>query len=184
MMEEGFSSMGMALVVAIILVYIVMVATFRSLLHPFTMMFSLPLAVIGAVVALFVTGRELGMPALIGVLMLVGIVVTNAIVLLDLVQQLRAKGYTARDAIIQAGSTRMRPILMTALATILALIPMAVGRTEGGIISAPLATVVIGGLLTSTMLTLIIIPVLYMTFDSVRERLGVADTSMLAANLE
>ncbi|MEW5705751.1 MAG: efflux RND transporter permease subunit [Actinomycetota bacterium] len=177
MMEEGFSSMGMALVVAIVLVYIVMVGTFRSLLHPFTMMFSLPLAVIGAFIALFITGRELGMPSMIGLLMLVGIVVTNAIVLLDLVQQLRAKGYAAYEAIIQAGSTRMRPILMTALATILALVPMAAGRTEGGIISAPLATVVIGGLLTSTFLTLVVIPVLYLTFDSLRNRFGIADTS-------
>ncbi|MBE0446689.1 MAG: efflux RND transporter permease subunit [Actinobacteria bacterium] len=183
MMDKGFASMSMALLVAILLVYIVMVATFRSLLHPFTMMFSLPLAVIGAVMALYVTGRELGMPSLIGVLMLVGIVVTNAIVLLDLVQQLRAKGYSAYDAIIQAGSTRMRPILMTAIATILALVPMAVGSTEGGIISAPLATVVIGGLLTSTLLTLLVIPVLYMTFDSLRERIGVADSSFVSREL-
>ncbi len=188
MMDKGFSSMGMALLVAILLVYMVMVATFKSLLHPVTMMFSLPLAVIGAVVALFATGRELGMPSLIGVLMLVGIVVTNAIVLLDLVQQLRARGASAFEAIIQAGSTRMRPILMTALATILALIPMAVGRTEGGIISAPLATVVIGGLLTSTFLTLVVIPVLYMTFDALRERFGIEDSSFettkLAQNME
>lgn len=177
MMEKGFSSMGMALLVAILLVYIVMVATFRSLLHPFTMLFSLPLAVIGAAAALYMTGRELGMPSLIGLLMLIGIVVTNAIVLLDLVQQLRSRGYSTHDAIIKAGATRMRPILMTALATILALIPMALGTTEGGIISAPLATVVIGGLLTSTILTLIIIPVLYMVFEGLRERLGIADSS-------
>ncbi|HZD59287.1 MAG TPA: efflux RND transporter permease subunit, partial [Anaerolineae bacterium] len=183
MMDKGFTSMGMALLVAVLLVYIVMVATFRSLLHPLTMMFSLPLAVIGAVLALYVTGRELGMPSLIGVLMLIGIVVTNAIVLLDLVQQFRARGYSAYDAIIQAGSTRMRPILMTAIATILALVPMAVGSTEGGIISAPLATVVIGGLLTSTMLTLLVIPVLYMAFDSLRERMGVADVSFGSVEL-
>jgi len=177
MMEKGFSSMGMALLVAILLVYIVMVATFRSLLHPFTMLFSLPLAVIGAAAALYVTGRELGMPSLIGLLMLIGIVVTNAIVLLDLVQQLRSRGYSAHDAIVKAGATRMRPILMTALATILALIPMALGTTEGGIISAPLATVVIGGLFTSTVLTLIVIPVLYMAFEGFRDRLGITDSS-------
>jgi hydrophobic/amphiphilic exporter-1 (mainly G- bacteria), HAE1 family len=135
------------------------VILFRSLLVPLVILCALPLAVIGAFVALAVTGRELDLSALIGMLMLIGIVVTNAIVLLDLVQHRIEAGDDLRTALIQGGRTRVRPILMTAAATILALIPL-VFSTGGGLIAASLAIVVIGGLLSSTLLTLVVIPVI------------------------
>ncbi|MDP9373161.1 MAG: efflux RND transporter permease subunit, partial [Chloroflexota bacterium] len=162
---EAFRSLGVALLVAILLVYIAMVATFGNLRDPFVILFSLPLALIGAIVALYVTGRALGLPALIGLLLLIGIVVTNAIVLLDRVRQGRERGLDGRAALVEAGGTRLRPILMTAFATILALIPLALGLTEGAIVAAELATVVIGGLLTSTLLTLLVVPIIYSLFD-------------------
>ncbi|MFI5255035.1 MAG: efflux RND transporter permease subunit [Candidatus Limnocylindrales bacterium] len=160
-MSEGFSNLIFAMVISIFVVYIVMVIVFGSLLDPFVILFSLPLATIGAFVALLVTGRALGISALIGLLMLIGIVVTNAIVFIDLVGQMRRKGYSIEHALIHAGRTRVRPILMTALATILALIPLALGLNQGSIIAAELGTVVIGGLFTSTLLTLVVVPVVY-----------------------
>lgn len=163
--SETFQSLGVALLVAILLVYLVMVATFGNLRDPFVILFSLPLAIIGAIVALFVTGRPLGLPALIGLLLLIGIVVTNAIVLLDRVKQQRERGLAYREALLEAGRTRLRPILMTAFATILALLPLALGLNQGAIIASELATVVIGGLLTSTLLTLLIIPAVYSLFE-------------------
>jgi hydrophobic/amphiphilic exporter-1 (mainly G- bacteria), HAE1 family len=135
-------------------------------------MFSLPLATIGAFPALFLTGRPIGVSALIGFLMLIGIVVTNAIVLLDLVERLRAEGHPLKEAIIEGGRTRVRPILMTAFATILALIPLAAGFNEGSIIAAELGTVVIGGLFSSTFLTLIVVPVLYYMVEGTKESIG------------
>lgn len=169
---EAFGQMGVALVIAIVLVYLVMVLTFGSLSTPFVIMFSIPLAAIGSIVALFVTGRPLGISALIGVLMLVGIVVTNAIVLLDLVEQLKARGISTTEALIRGGKTRVRPILMTAIATMIALMPLVLGFSEGSIIAAELGTVVVGGLFTSTFLTLIVVPVVYSLLDSLRKRLG------------
>ena len=154
-----------AFVAAIALVYLIMVATFRSLLKPLVLLVSIPFAATGAVVALFVTNTSLSLPGLIGVLMLTGIVVTNAIVLLDLVEQYRDRGLNLHDALIEGGRHRLRPILMTASATMLALLPLAVTGGSGGVggafISGPLAIVVIGGLFTSTLLTLVLVPVLY-----------------------
>jgi HAE1 family hydrophobic/amphiphilic exporter-1 len=170
--SESFAQLGTALVVAIVLVYMVMVLTFGSLSTPFIIMFSLPLAAIGSIVALWVTNRPLGISALIGVLMLVGIVVTNAIVLLDLVEQLKARGLNTQDALIEGGRTRVRPIIMTAIATMLALVPLVLGFSEGSIIAAELGTVVVGGLFSSTFLTLIVVPVVYSLLDSARARLG------------
>ncbi|MGC4108539.1 MAG: efflux RND transporter permease subunit [Thermomicrobiales bacterium] len=159
---SAFASMGIAMLVAIAAVYIIMVASFGSLTTPFVILFSLPLAVIGVILALLLTGKTLGLPALIGVLMLIGIVVTNAIVLLEYVIELRHnRGLELRDALIEGGKTRLRPILMTAVATILALIPLALSQEGGAIIASDLAVVVIGGLLTSTLLTLIVVPVIY-----------------------
>ena len=167
--NDVFRSLGIAMLVAILLVYIIMVATFRSLVNPFILLVSIPFAAVGAVLALVITSTSLGMPSLIGLLMLIGIVVTNAIVLLDLVEQFRRKGMDARTAVIEGGRRRLRPILMTAIATILALIPMALGiGGKGGFLSTPLAVVVIGGLFTSTFLTLILVPVLYLAFDRLR----------------
>lgn len=163
--SEAFGSLFFSMGVAILAVYLVMVIVFGSLVDPFVILFSLPLATIGAFPLLLITGRPIGISALIGFLMLIGIVVTNAIVLLDLVEQLRHKGLSTRDALIQGGRTRVRPILMTAVATILALMPVALGFSEGSIIAAELGTVVIGGLFSSTVLTLVVIPVIYMLVD-------------------
>jgi HAE1 family hydrophobic/amphiphilic exporter-1 len=160
-MNEGFSQLGMALLVAIGAVYLVMVIAFGEAKAPFTILFALPLAIIGGLVGLFITGKVLDMPAMIGALMLVGIAVTNAIVLVDRVQQQRKKGLSIREALLEAGATRLRPILMTAIATICALLPMSLGMSEGALLSQSLAIVVIGGLTTSTFLTLIVVPVVY-----------------------
>ena len=155
----------LAVLAAIALVYLIMVAAFRSLLKPLVLLVSIPFAATGAIVALVVTNTSLSLPGLIGLLMLTGIVVTNAIVLLDLVEQYRDRGLSLHDALIEGGRHRLRPILMTAFATMLALAPLAVigggGGAGGAFISAPLAIVVIGGLFTSTLLTLVLVPVLY-----------------------
>jgi HAE1 family hydrophobic/amphiphilic exporter-1 len=163
-----FVAMG----VAVALVYLMLVLAFNSLITPFILLFSLPLATIGAFPALLLTGRPIGISALIGFLMLIGIVVTNAIVLLDLVERLREQGVPLKEALIRGGHTRVRPILMTALATILALVPLAAGLNEGSIIAAELGTVVIGGLLSSTFLTLIVVPAAYWLVERLRARLG------------
>ncbi|MBU2603759.1 MAG: efflux RND transporter permease subunit [Actinobacteria bacterium] len=170
MMNDMFTTLGIAMLVAVMLVYLIMVGTFRSLLNPLILLVSIPFAAVGAILLLLVTGTTLGMPSLIGLLMLIGIVVTNAIVFLDLVEQFRDQGMDARTAVIEGGRRRLRPILMTAVATILALTPMALGLGEGSFLSRPLAVVVIGGLLTSTALTLVLVPVLYLTFDRFRRR--------------
>jgi HAE1 family hydrophobic/amphiphilic exporter-1 len=168
---EAFGGLFTAMGIAILLVYVMLVLTFNSLITPFIILFSLPLATIGAFPALVLTGRPIGVSALIGFLMLIGIVVTNAIVLLDLVERLRAEGHSTRDALIEGGKTRVRPILMTAIATILALVPLAIGFNQGSIIAAVLGTVVIGGLLSSTFLTLIVVPVVYALVDGAKARL-------------
>jgi hydrophobic/amphiphilic exporter-1 (mainly G- bacteria), HAE1 family len=167
---EAFGGLFAAMGVAILLVYLMMVLAFNSLVTPFIILFSLPLATIGAFPALLITDRPIGLSALIGFLMLIGIVVTNAIVLLDLVERLKAEGMSTRDALIQGGHTRIRPILMTAIATILALVPLAAGFNEGSIIAAELGTVVIGGLISSTVLTLLVIPAIYALVDSLKAR--------------
>ena len=169
--EDAFTQLGLAMLAAILIVYIVMVATFKSLRQPLLLLVSVPFAATGAILLQIVTGVPLGVASLIGVLMLIGIVVTNAIVLVDLVNQYRVKGLTAHDATIAGGARRLRPILMTALATIFALTPMAIGITgHGGFISQPLAIVVIGGLISSTVLTLLVLPTLYNLVEGARER--------------
>ncbi len=169
---EAFSGLFASMGVAILLVYVMMVLTFNSLVTPFIILFALPLALVGAFPALLLTGRPIGVSALIGFLMLIGIVVTNAIVLLDLVERLRREGHSTHDALVEGGRTRVRPILMTAIATILALIPLAAGFNQGSIIAAELGTVVIGGLFSSTALTLVVIPVVYSLVDSLKTRVG------------
>jgi HAE1 family hydrophobic/amphiphilic exporter-1 len=171
-MNEAFGGLFTSMAIAILLVYVMMVLAFNSLLTPFIIMFSLPLATIGAFPALFLTGRPIGVSSLIGFLMLIGIVVTNAIVLLDLVERLRAEGHPLKEALIEGGRTRVRPILMTAFATILALIPLAAGLNQGSIIAAELGTVVIGGLFSSTFLTLLVVPVVYSLVDGGRQTVG------------
>ncbi|WP_405219386.1 efflux RND transporter permease subunit [Agrococcus sp. Ld7] len=168
---EAFTQLGIAALVAILLVYVVMVATFKSLLQPFLLLVSVPFAATGAIAMQLITGVPLGVASMVGVLMLIGIVVTNAIVLIDLVNQYRDRGRSVRDALLEGAERRLRPILMTAAATIFALIPMAAGITgQGGFISQPLAIVVIGGLISSTLLTLIVLPVLYLLVEGAIER--------------
>ena len=159
---EGFAQAILAIGISIVAVYFVLVLTFKSFIHPLTILFSLPLAIIGAAVALFLSDSILGLSSLVGLMMLVGIVVTNAIVLIDRVQANRKKrDMELNDAIVEASRTRLRPILMTAIAAILALVPLAIGLSQGAIIASELAIVVIGGLTTSTLLTLIVVPVMY-----------------------
>ncbi|MBP3034667.1 efflux RND transporter permease subunit [Arthrobacter sp. zg-ZUI100] len=174
--NESFTQLGLALLAAIAIVYVIMVATFKSLVQPLILLVSVPFAATGAILLLLVTGVPLGVPSLVGMLMLVGIVVTNAIVLVDLINQYRRPrdgqpGLDVADAIMKGARQRLRPILMTALATVFALTPMALGVTgEGGFISRPLAIVVIGGLVSSTVLTLILVPVLYRLVEGSREK--------------
>jgi HAE1 family hydrophobic/amphiphilic exporter-1 len=164
-MEESFKSMQFALALAIFLVYLVMASQFESLIHPFVILFTIPLALVGAVLALFITGTTINIVALIGVIMLAGIVVNNAIVLVDLINQLQAQGVERSEAIMQAGAARLRPILMTSLTTALGLLPMAMGFGEGSEVRTPMAITVIGGLVVSTLLTLVVIPVVYSLMD-------------------
>ncbi len=171
--SQAFSGLLLALLIAILLVYLVMVAFFRSIIQPLILMVSIPFAATGSILLMLATHTTLGVPALIGLLMLVGIVVTNAIVLLDLVNQYRAKGLDARTAVIEGGRRRLRPILMTAIATILALLPMALGLSKAGVfIAGPLAIVVIGGLTSSTILTLLLVPTLYVIVEDLRGSFG------------
>ncbi|HEX2298389.1 MAG TPA: efflux RND transporter permease subunit, partial [Pseudonocardiaceae bacterium] len=170
--EEAFGELGLALALAVAIVYLVMVATFCSLLQPLLQLVSIPFAATGALGLLLITDTPLGVPALIGMLMLIGIVVTNAIVLIDLVNQYRSAGASVRNAVIDGARRRLRPILMTAVATICALFPMSLGLSGGGLfISQPLAVVVIGGLISSTLLTLVLVPVLYSLVERARARL-------------
>jgi HAE1 family hydrophobic/amphiphilic exporter-1 len=149
----------------------VMVATFKSLRQPLLLLVSIPFAATGAIALQVISGVPLGVASLIGVLLLIGIVVTNAIVLVDLINQYRTRGMKVTEAIINGSSRRLRPILMTAIATIFALLPLGIGLTgHGGFISQPLAIVVIGGLVSSTLLTLIVLPVLYYLVEGAKER--------------
>ncbi|WP_024476202.1 efflux RND transporter permease subunit [Arthrobacter sp. CAL618] len=172
---ESFAQLFLALWAAVAIVYVIMVATFKSLIQPLILLVSVPFAATGAIALLVITQIPLGLPSLVGMLMLVGIVVTNAVVLIDLINQYRrphdgSPGMSVEEAIIQGARQRLRPILMTALATIFALTPMALGFTgEGGFISQPLAIVVVGGLVSSTALTLILVPVLYRLVEGRRE---------------
>ncbi|WP_030956086.1 efflux RND transporter permease subunit [Streptomyces sp. NRRL S-481] len=169
--EEAFANLGLAMLAAIAIVFMLLVGTFRSLVQPLILLVSIPFAATGAIGLLVATGTPMGVPAMIGMLMLIGIVVTNAIVLIDLINQYRGQGYGVVEAVIEGGRHRLRPILMTALATIFALLPMALGITgEGGFIAQPLAVVVIGGLVTSTLLTLLLVPTLYAMFELRKER--------------
>ncbi|MGI5921545.1 MAG: efflux RND transporter permease subunit [Syntrophomonadaceae bacterium] len=171
-MMESFSSLAIALVLAMILVYAVMAIQYESFFNPFVIMFSVPTALIGVVLGLLITGRSFSVPAFIGLIMLVGITVSNAIVFVDYLKQLREKGVERDEAIIETGRVRLRPILMTAFATILAMLPLATGLGEGSEQQAPLATVVIGGLLVSTLITLVLVPVVYCIFDDWGQKLG------------
>ena len=168
---EAFNDLLFASILAFVLVYMVMAAQFESLRDPFIIIFSIPLAAIGVVSTLIVTDTTFNMQGFLGVIVLVGIVVNNAIVLVDYANQLRREhGYGVRDAVVTAGGRRLRPILMTTATTVLGLVPMALGLGQGGELQAPLARVVVGGLLTSTLITLVFIPVVYASLEEISER--------------
>lgn len=169
-MIESFQGLALALVLAILLMYMVLASQFESLLRPFIIMFTVPMAAIGVLLGLYLCGHRISVVSLIGIIMLAGIVVNNAIVLVDYINTLQKKGLSMREAILEAGPIRLRPILMTALTTILALLPLALGLGEGSEMQAPMAVVVIGGLTCATLLTLYIIPVLYSLFTGFSNR--------------
>lgn len=165
LLEEAFNSLILVVILAILLVYMILASQFQSLIHPFTIMLSVPLAFAGGAIALLLTSRPLSVPGLIGAVVLAGIVVNNGIVLIDYILVLRERGFEREEAIMTAGNTRLRPILMTTSTTVLGLLPLALGIGEGAEAQAPMATVVIGGLISATFLTLVVIPVIYSIFD-------------------
>jgi HAE1 family hydrophobic/amphiphilic exporter-1 len=168
--QESFTQLGLAMLAAIAIVYFILVITFGGGLAPFAILFSLPFTIIGALVGLLISGETLSVNAMIGALMLIGIVVTNAIVLIDRVIHMEKEGLSTREALLEAGTTRLRPILMTALATIGALIPLALGLEGSGMISKGLGVTVIGGLTSSTLLTLVIVPIVYEMLSKLRHK--------------
>lgn len=170
-MDESTKSMLIAFGLAIVLVYIILAAQFESMVYPFSIMLSVPLSIFGATFSLWVTGRPISVPAFIGLILLAGLVVRNAIVLIDFTNILRREGMDRTEALLTAGPVRLRPILMTTFCTVLALLPLALGLGEGAEGQAPMATVVIGGLLFSTLLTLVVIPVVYAMLDDITTRL-------------
>jgi HAE1 family hydrophobic/amphiphilic exporter-1 len=165
-MQQSFGSLRFAIILAVFLVYLVMAATFESFLHPLLVLFTIPLALVGVVAGLLITNTTVTVIVLIGTVMLVGIVVNNAIVLIDTINRLRRAGLAKRDAVIRAGHVRLRPILMTTLTTVLGLLPMALSWGEGAELRSPLAITVASGLLLSTLLTLVVIPAAYLVVPS------------------
>ena len=170
MMQESAAAMGLALLLAIAFIYIVLASQFESFLEPFLIMISLPLALVGALLAILLTGKNLGMPAMFGVVMLMGLVTKNAILLVDLTNQYVRDGMSVKDAVLKAGPIRLRPILMTTIAMILGMLPSAMGRGEGSDFRAPISIATIGGLITSTLLTLVVVPVAYLLLARLVER--------------
>lgn len=168
---ESMSSLMLALVLSIIMVYMVMASQFESLLHPFTILLTIPLALVGAILMFLITGITVNIMGIIGMVMLTGIAVNNSIILVDRIGQLKDSGLSLTDAIAEAGQQRIRPILMTSLTTILALVPMALGIGEGASLSSPMAVAVIGGLMTSTLMSLGVIPCVYYIFESAKIRI-------------
>jgi HAE1 family hydrophobic/amphiphilic exporter-1 len=165
MRKESMESLSFALILSVILVYMVLAAQFESLIHPFTILLTIPLAGVGAILIFFFIGNPLNIMAYIGIIMLVGIAVNDSIILVDAINQLKRAGQNTFEAIIGAGKQRVRPIIMTSLTTILALLPLTIGIGESASLRSPMALAVIGGLITSTILTLIVIPCVYAVFD-------------------
>jgi len=165
---QSFSSLQFALLLSIILIYMVLASQFESLVHPFTILLTIPLAAVGAVLIFFVLGKSLNVMAYIGIIMLVGIAVNDSIILVDTINKLISSGMQMRDAILEAGQRRIRPIVMTSITTILALLPLTIGFGESAALRSPMALAVIGGLITSTVLTLVVIPCVYFVFENLR----------------
>ncbi len=164
-MKETFSNMGLALIVAIIFIYFVLASQFESFMHPFTIMATLPLAIVGALLMLFITGYSIGLPSMIGIVLLMGLVTKNAILLVDSANNFRASGMDVKQALLSAGPTRLRPILMTSAAMVLGMLPTAIKGGEGAAFRAPMAIAVIGGVIVSTLLTLVVVPVVYLSME-------------------
>ncbi|MFC2113526.1 efflux RND transporter permease subunit, partial [Bacteroidota bacterium] len=162
--KESMGSLGFALLLSLVLVYMVLASQFENLIHPFTILLTVPLAVVGAIAVFYVQGKALNIMAVIGIIMLVGIAVNDSIILVDAINQFRKAGMKLKEAIIAAGQRRIRPIIMTTLTTILALLPLTFGFGESASLRSPMAWAVIGGLITSTLLTLVVIPCIYMLF--------------------
>jgi len=178
MQEEGFGSLGMALLIAILLVYFIMVALYDSFVYPFVVMFSIPLSVIGALLALALTNNSLNIFTMLGLIMLIGLVAKNAIILVDFTNQMKAAGQSTRQALINANHARLRPILMTTIAMVFGMLPIALASGAGAEWKNGLAWVIIGGLISSLFLTLIIVPVVYQTFDNILHKLGMDKKGM------
>jgi HAE1 family hydrophobic/amphiphilic exporter-1 len=168
--KESMDALSFALILSIILVFMVLAAEFESLLHPFTILTTIPFAIVGSVLIFFLLGKTLNIMALIGVIMLVGIAVNNAILLVDRILQIQKDGLSRREAIIQAGQQRIRPILMTKLTTILAMLPLTFGFGESTSLRSPMALAVIGGLITSTIMSLVVIPCVFDVLDGIIDR--------------
>jgi len=169
--QEAYGSLMFTLLLAVALVYMVMASQFESLLHPLLIMFSIPFAAIGVVLMLFLSGTNISVPVFIGIIMLAGIVVNNAIVLVDYINLMRRQGMETKEAILEGGRRRLRPILMTTLTTVIALVPMSLGLGAGAEMQAPMARTVIGGLAVASLFTLFFIPTLYSLLESARSRL-------------
>ena len=169
--QEAMSSLGFALVLSIILVYMVMASQFESLIHPFTILLTIPLAGVGAIWAFFILGKSLSIMAYIGMIMLAGIAVNDSIILVDAINQFKAQGFSLRESIINAGENRIRPIFMTSITTILALLPLTFGIGESSALRSPMAIAVIAGLVTSTLLTLVVIPCVYYVFEEAKDKI-------------
>ncbi len=169
---EGFGTLGVALIMSILLVYFIMVALYDSFVHPFVVLFSIPLALIGALLALALTNNTLNIFTILGMIMLIGLVAKNAIILVDFTNQLRAEGKSTREALVLANHARLRPILMTTIAMVFGMLPIAMASGSGSESKNGMAWVIIGGLLSSLFLTLIVVPVIYQVFDSLLNRLG------------
>ena len=167
-MQEAFVIMAGAFALATLLVYMIMASQFESFSHPFVIMFTIPLAIVGVILALLVSGRPVSLPVLIGFIMLGGIAVNNGIVMVDYINQLKRRGVEKKEAILQASAVRLRPVLITAFTTILGMMPMALSVSEGAEMRAPMAITVVGGLVATTFLTLFVIPIIYSLFDKVK----------------
>ena len=170
MMQDSFREIGKALVLGIILIYMVLAAQFESFVHPFTIMLSLPFSLIGAILGLLLSAKTINIMSLIGVIMLMGIVTKNAILLVDYTNQLRERGLAIGEALVEAGTVRLRPILMTTMAMIFGMMPIALGIGAGAELRSSMGVVLIGGLITSTFLTLVIVPLVYLLIDSLQTR--------------
>jgi multidrug efflux pump subunit AcrB len=172
LMTENNDAMGSALLFGVLFIFMVLASQFESFIHPLTIMLTLPLAMVGAVMALFLSGTSLAIGALIGIILLMGLVTKNAIMLVDrAIVRVREHGESPLDAILEAGPERLRPILMTSAAMVLGMLPTALGRSEGSEFRAPMAIVVIGGVVSSTLLSLVVVPVFYLAIENLKLRL-------------